>query len=77
MKPIYALVCGIPSQQKVISDHCFGTCKKIIVGALIDEQLGELGVCRTPKEQCPRLDKEMDEAFGEWEGDPIFIRKLK
>jgi len=38
---------------------------------------GALLVCRTPKEECPRFDKELEEAIGEVIGDPIFIRKLK
>jgi hypothetical protein len=77
MKPMYGLICGIPEQLKIIEAHCFGDCGKIIVGAIMDETIGELGVCRTAKEQCPQLDKEMDEPFGEIMGDPIFIRKLK
>lgn len=77
MKPIYVLICRIPSQREIIEKHCFGDCGKIIAGALIDKELGELGVCRIPREQCPRLDKEMDEPFGNWEGQLIFIRKLK
>lgn len=76
-KPIYGLVCGIPSQAKIIENHCFRTCKKIIPGAMIDQELGEIGVCRTAKEDCPRIDKEMDEPFGEVMGEPVILRKLK
>jgi hypothetical protein len=76
-KPIYGLVCGIETQREIIEKHCFGDCGKIIVGAIIDKAIGELGVCRTPKEACPRLDKEMDEPIGEVNKEPIYIRKLR
>jgi hypothetical protein len=77
MKPIYGLIWGIPDQEKIIDAHCFKTCGKIIVGGITDKELGALMVCRTPKDQCPHLDKEMDEPFGEVNGEPVFIRKLK
>jgi len=76
-KPIYALIWGILSQQEIINAHCFITCGKIIMGGINDIDLGPLMVCRTPKDQCPQFDKEMDEPFGEVNGDPVFIRKLK
>jgi len=76
-KPIYGLIVGIPSQRQIIEAHCFGDCGKIIAGAIVDEQIGEIGVCRTPKQECPHFDKEMEEAFGEVNGEPVFIRKLK
>ncbi len=76
-KPLYGLVIGIPSQMEIINAHCFKSCGKIIVGGINDEMTGGLMVCRTPKEECPRIDKEMDTAYGEVMGDPIFIRKLK
>lgn len=77
MKPIYGLICGIPNQQKIIEDHCFRNCGKIIAGAIMDKKFGAIGICRTPKDQCPHFDKEMDEPFGEVNGEPVFIRKLK
>ena len=75
--PIYGLVFLLPNQQKIIDDHCFNTCKKIIVGGINVEGIGPLMVCRTPAKDCPQLDKEMDEPIGDVGGDPIFIRKLK
>ncbi len=76
-KPIYGLVYLLPAQKKIIDDHCFGTCKKIIFGAVNCEGIGTLMVCRTPATECPQLDKEMDEPIGEVDGDPVFVRKLK
>jgi len=77
MKPIYGLVISIPEQHDIISKHCFKTCGKIIVGGIVDKELGELAVCRIAKEQCPQFDRELDEPIGEVNGDPLFIRKLK
>ncbi len=77
MKNIYGLVIGIPEQKEIISKHCFGTCGKIILGAIMDKELGELAVCRTPKEECPQLDNQMEEPIGEVRGEPIYLRKLK
>lgn len=65
------------ANRRLSKNTVFGDCGKIIIGAIIDKEIGELGICRTPKEQCPRLDKEMDDPFGEVIGDPIYIRKLK
>jgi hypothetical protein len=76
-KPLYGLVCGIPSQMEIIDKHCFGTCKMIIPGIINHPEAKSLMVCRTPKEQCPQLDKQMDEPCGEVMGDPVYIRKLK
>lgn len=75
-RPIYALAVGIKEQEAIINEHCFGTCGKIIVGGIVLGE-GQFMPCRTPKEQCPRFDKEMDEAVGEINGDPVFVRKLK
>ena len=75
--PIYGLVFLLPDQQKIIDDHCFGTCGKIIVGGIHCDGIGLLMVCRIPAKDCPQLDKEMDEPVGDVNGDPVFIRKLK
>ena len=77
IKPIYGLVFLLPDQQKIIDDHCFGTCKKIIVGGVHCEGIGSLMVCRTSAKECPQFDKELDEPVGDVNGDPVFIRKLK
>ncbi len=76
-KPIYGLVFLLPDQKKIIDDHCFGTCKKIIIGGIDCEETGPLMVCRTPAKDCPQFDKEIDEPVGEVGGEPVFIRKLK
>lgn len=76
-KPIYGLVFLIPDQQKIIDEHCFKTCRKIIVGGVNCEGIGPLMVCRTVAKDCPQIDKEMDEPVGDVNGDPLFIRKLK
>jgi len=75
--PIYGLVFLLPDQQKIIEDHCFGTCKKIIVGTINCEWTGPLMVCRTPAKDCPQFSREMGDPIGEVNGDPVFIRKLK
>jgi hypothetical protein len=77
MANLYGLVLGIPEQKEIISKHCFGTCGKIILGAVLDEQMGELAVCRTAKKKCPQLDKQMDEPIGEVKDEPLYLRKLK
>jgi len=77
IRPIYGLVFLLSDQQKIIDDHCFGTCKQIIVGGINCEGIGPLMVCRTPAKDCPQFDKELDEPMGEVDGDPVFIRKLK
>ena len=75
--PIYGLIFLLPDQQKIIEDHCFGTCKKIIVGGVYCDGIGPLMVCRTPAKDCPQFDKEIDEPAGNVNGEPVFIRKLK
>lgn len=76
-KPIYGLVMGIRQQAEIIDKHCFGTCKKIICGAMAMDGIGEMGVCRTHKENCPRFEAEMQIPIGDVNGEPVFIRKLK
>jgi len=75
--PIFGLIWGLPDQEKIIDNHCFGTCKKIIVGGINDKELGSLMVCRTPAKDCPQFDKEMEEPLGDINGVPVFIRKLR
>jgi hypothetical protein len=73
---IYGLVCGIKEQRELIKTHCFGDCGKIIIGAILDDTLGELGICR--EVTCPHLDKQMDEPIGaDNDGEQITLRKLK
>jgi hypothetical protein len=63
--------------MEIIDKHCFKTCGKIIVGGINHPLAGALLPCRTPKDQCPQFDKELNEPCGEVMGDPVFIRKLK
>lgn len=76
-KPIYGLIFHLPDQQKIIDEHCFRTCKKIIIGGVYCEGVGSLMVCRTSAKDCPQFEKEMDEPIGDVDGEPVFIRKLK
>jgi hypothetical protein len=60
---VYGLLIMQPSQEPQIKAHCFGDCGKIsMAGALMDEELGGIFVCR--QEVCPHVDKQMDEPLG-------------
>ena len=62
-------------QQSEIESHCFGSCKKVIFGLLMDEQLGGLSHCF--EVNCPFVKKEMSEPFGEVNGVNAYLRKLQ
>ncbi len=62
-------------QQAEIEAHCFGSCKKVIFGLLMDEQLGGLSHCF--ESNCPFVEKEMLEQFGEVNGVNAYLRKLQ
>ena len=72
---MYGLVLDLPKQREQIEKHCFGDCGKIIIGSVVDAELGELAMCN--QEDCPYLDKQMEEAIGEVDGVKIYLRKLK
>ncbi len=74
---IYALLFDHPTQKGAIDKYCFRECGKIIVGAITDEQFGAMMVCRTDADKCPCLEKEMDEPFGDVNGENVYLRKLK
>lgn len=61
-------------QKAEIEAHCFGSCKKVIFGILMDEQLGGLSHCF--EANCPFVEKEMAEPFGEVNGTNVYLRKL-
>jgi hypothetical protein len=61
-------------QKAEIETHCFGSCKKVIFGLLMDEQLGGLSHCF--EANCPFVEKEMSEPFGEVNGTNAYLRKL-
>ncbi len=72
---MYGLIVGIESQKKQIENHCFGDCGKIIIGAGYDNQLGEIAICK--ENDCKYLEKQMDEAIGKINNEPLYLRKLK
>jgi hypothetical protein len=74
-RPIYAVPVNLPGQRDLIPG-CFD-CGQIVLGVLMDPELGELSVCRAPKEACPQLDRQMDTPIAEYDGDPVYLRKLK
>ena len=53
---------------------CNASCKKVIFGLLMDEQLGGLSHCF--EVNCPFVEKEMSEPFGEVNGTNAYLRKL-
>ena len=62
-------------QQAEIEAHCFGSCGKVIFGLLMDEQYG--GLSRCFEANCPFVEAEMSEPFGEVNGANAHLRKLK
>ncbi len=72
---MFGLIVVIESQKKQIEKHCFGDCGKILVGAGYDSQIGEVALCK--EIDCKYLDKQMDEAIGEINNEPLYLRKLK
>lgn len=76
MGNLYGLLIGHKEQHALITEHCYGDCGKVIVGAITDHEIGPLVVCRIPADQCPRFDKEMD-MEATVQGEPLFLRKLK
>jgi len=62
-------------QKAEINAHCFGSCKKVMFGLLMDEQIGGLSHCF--EVNCPFVEKEMSEPFGEVNGANAYLRKLK
>ena len=78
-KPVFAVLCDMPSQKPAIEKYCFGSCGKIIVGAIkipMDDWVLTALPCR--EVQCPALDRQMEEPLGELPetGEPVFLRKL-
>ena len=61
-------------QKAEIEAHCFDSCKKVIFGLLMDKQLGGLSHCF--EVNCPFVEKEMSEPFGEVNGTNAYLRKL-
>ncbi len=62
-------------QKAEIEHYCFTKCGKALFSIVMDEQFGGLSPCN--EVNCPYLEKEMDEPFGEMQGDLVYLRKLK
>ena len=72
---LYGICWAFPKQRALADKHCFGDCGKAIVGSIHDPEIGEILPCRT--DDCPYLDSNMPVSFGEVNGEPLFLRKLK
>lgn len=76
MAKLYAVPC-VPFQP-FAADLCWGSCGKGIVGA-IDIPMGNGGIaciaCR--QDDCPHLDRQMDDSMGDVNGEPVYLRKLR
>ena len=60
---VYGLLMMHPEQKPLIEKHCFGDCRKVSLGGVIDGgEVGGLWVC--PEHVCPWLGKQTDEPFG-------------
>lgn len=71
---LYGTCFSVKSQRPLIEAHCFGDCGKAIIGAIVDNQIGEIVPCRS--ETCPHLADEL--LFpGTVQGEEITLRKLK
>lgn len=80
MKTIYGLIFNLPDQRKIIDEHCFGDCGRIVMGCINDPQLGELAPCMAPSAECPYLDKELPDFGTVPDGDDaasVTLRKLQ
>ena len=80
LRPVFAVLCDMPSQKPTIEKYCFGSCGKIIVGAIeipMDDRVLMALPCR--EAQCPALDRQMEEPIGELPetGELVYLRKLR
>jgi len=70
---LYAII--FEAQKEQITKWCWGPgCGKAVVGA-VDLGIASAIVCR--HDECPHLDKQMDEPMCEVQGEPVTLRKLK
>jgi hypothetical protein len=69
---MFAIVFELQKDQ--ISEWCWGSCGKGVIGALTFEGFTFVA-CRHA--DCPHLDREKAEPFGEVEGELVFLRKLQ
>ena len=61
-------------QEKEVTEYCFNQCKKIMVGAVVDPELGPLCPC---KEETCEFEEKHSDVIGILERESICIRKLK
>lgn len=59
-------------QLDLIKKFCFGTCGNILVGVLVDEEIGEMFPCKT--EDCPYEVGRLH--LGECMDGDVWVRKL-
>lgn len=67
----------IPTFQGKVADICWGSCGKAIIGAVVDEELGECLLCKAAKcnDEKGRLDLGCAEIGGE-KYEHVIVRKL-
>ena len=74
---LYALMFNHPEQEQLINELCFDRCGKIIIGWLMDDELGSLAPCR--EDSCPYEEKRME--FGtinnNGKKETVWLRKLQ
>jgi hypothetical protein len=68
---MFAIVFELQKDQ--ISEWCWGSCGKGVVGAITGEGFTFVACLHA---DCPHLDHEMAEPCGEVLGEPVFLRKL-
>ena len=73
MEKMFVTVWGL--QEAEIKRYCFDECGKVMFGLIMDDQYGGLSHCF--ESNCPFLDKEMSEPFGEVQGCAAYLRKLQ
>ena len=62
-------------QEEEIKHYCFDQCKKVIFGFLDVEDIGGVSHCYI--DDCPYLEAQLDEPFGELNGRNVYLRKLR
>lgn len=69
---MYGVVLNI--QKELITQHCVGDCRKILLGCIDFDGLSLLP-CK--EKDCPHLDKQLEESIGEVFGEDVYLRILK
>jgi len=73
---IYGVNPFYPSQKLIIDKRCFGTCGKILIGAIdLGEDLGACFPCR--QDVCPYEDKRTPVLGTLSDGEEFCVRKLQ